>query len=84
MYSGSVFLLTRAYEQIRDDVAYNRLNVKLVGTGASGFLGFTHNFENNENEEDLLKNLPLRRFSPNNPKTLEEAMNYGRGAFIKL
>ena len=84
VYSGSVFLLTRAYEQIRDDVAYNRLNVKLVGTGASGFLGFTHNFENNENEEDLLKNLPLRRFFPVRPKDLEIALRYSKGAFIRL
>ena len=84
VYSGSVFLLTRAYEQIRNDVIYNKLNVKLVGTGAGVFLGFTHNFENNENEEDLLKNLPLKRFSPHTPRDLKIALNYSKGAFIKL
>ena len=28
VYSGSIFLCMRAYEQIRDDVAYQNLNVK--------------------------------------------------------
>jgi transketolase len=58
VYSGAMFLATRALEQIRDDICYPNLNVKLIGTGASGFLGFTHNFEGNENVDDLLKNLP--------------------------
>ena len=28
VYSGSVFLVARAYEQIRDDVCYNNLNAR--------------------------------------------------------
>ena len=43
VYSGSIFLIARAYEQIRDDICYNKLDVKLIGTGASQFLGFSHN-----------------------------------------
>lgn len=58
VYSGSIFALMRPYEFVRDDVAYNNLDVKIVGTGASGFLGFTHNYEGTENEYDLVKNLP--------------------------
>ena len=58
VYSGAMFLATRALEQIRDDICYANLDVTLVGTGASGFLGFTHNFEGEENVEDLIKNLP--------------------------
>jgi len=58
VYSGSLFLAMRAMEQVRDDVCYPNLDVCLVGTGASGFLGFTHNFEGEENVDDLLKNLP--------------------------
>ena len=58
VYSGALFLCTRALEQIRDDVCYPNLDVTLVGTGASGFLGFTHNFEGEENYFDLIKNLP--------------------------
>lgn len=58
VYSGAMFLCTRALEQIRDDICYPDLNVVLVGTGASGFLGFTHNFGETENWEDYLKGLP--------------------------
>ena len=84
-YSGLIFLLMRAYEFVRDDVCYNNLDVKLVGTGASGFLGFTHNLQGSENEEDLLKNLPnLKRFYPKNNKELKEAMAYKGCAYISL
>jgi transketolase len=44
-YSIIPFLVMRAYEQIRVDIAYNNLNVKLVGYGAGfsyGLEGFTH------------------------------------------
>lgn len=58
VYSNSIFLLSRANEFVRDDIAYPNLNVKLIGTGASGFLGFTHNLGQFENEHDLIGNLP--------------------------
>ena len=49
IYSGAVFLLTRALEQLRDDVFIPQLhNVTVVCTGASEFLGSTHNFEKKE------------------------------------
>lgn len=88
-YSGSIFLLMRAYEQVRDDVCFNNLNVKLVGTGASGFLGFTHNLQGDENEEDLLVHLPnIDRFYPDNEHKLVHELNlaYSRTnpCFIRL
>lgn len=58
VYSGAMFLCTRALEQMRDDVCYPNLNVTFVGTGASGFLGFTHNFGEGESYRDLIQNLP--------------------------
>ena len=58
VYSGAMFLCTRAIEQIRDDVCYPNLDVKFIGTGASGFLGFTHNFGENEDYKNYLKGLP--------------------------
>jgi len=74
VYSGSVFLLMRPYEQIRN-LCYNNIGVKLCGTGASPFLGFSHNLEGSENEEDLLKNLPnLKRHYPQSEKELKEIM----------
>jgi len=86
-YSGSIFMVMRPYEQVRDDVCYNNLNVKLIGTGASGFLGFTHNLENNENEEDLLKNLPnLQRYYPKTEKELKKVLllKNKKPTFIRL
>ena len=44
-YSIIPFLIMRAYEQVRVDVAYQNLNVKLIGVGGGltyGFEGFTH------------------------------------------
>lgn len=85
VYSGSVFLICRAYEFIRDEVCYNNLNVKLCGTGASGFLGFSHNWTGTENEEDLLKNLPnLNRFYPKDESELQEALVSEGPAFIRI
>jgi len=84
-YSGLIFLLMRAYEQIRVDVAYNNTNVKLIGTGASPFLGFTHNLQGTENEEDLLKNLPnIQRFYPKDDFELESAMMIEGPSYVRL
>lgn len=89
VYSGSIFAVCRPYEQVRDDIAYANLNVKIIGTGASGFLGFTHNWQGLENENDLLKNLPnLTRHYPKTPADLGCLMSeeYHRNgpAYIRL
>lgn len=57
-YSGAVFINYRCLEQIRD-AWLQGLDVKVVGTGASGFLGFTHNMQEWEVEPlvDLAKKL---------------------------
>ena len=47
----------RPYEQIRN-LCYNNLNVKLCGTGASPFLGFSHNCNPLNEDELILKHLP--------------------------
>ena len=87
VYSGSIFLCMRAYEQIRDDVCYNNLDVKLIGTGASGFLGFTHNLLNKENEHDLLKNLPNLKIYTDKPEEswdLADLLRQPGAAYIKI
>jgi transketolase len=85
VYSGSIFLIARPYEFVRDDVCYNNLDVKLIGTGASGFLGFTHNWTGAENEEDLLKNLPnLTRVYPKDEEELKSALLVKGPAYIRL
>jgi len=88
-YSNAIFLLFRPYEFIRDDVCYNNLNVKLIGTGSGGFLGFTHNLEGTENINDLLRNLPnIDIWESKNPKevklSLEISYQHNRPTFIKL
>jgi len=85
VYSGSIFLSMRALEQIRDDIAYNKLDVKLCGTGASGFLGFTHNLLGVENENDLLKNLPYFTVEfPKDKEELEKCLTNKGAGFIRL
>lgn len=85
VYSGSIFVLMRPYEQVRDDVAYNNLNVKLVGTKASGFLGFTHNLGPDENEINLLKGLPnIFCGFPEDEEQLRAYLKAPGPAFIKL
>ena len=44
-YSIIPFLIMRTYEHVRNDVAYQNLNIKLIGTGGGftyGLEGFTH------------------------------------------
>lgn len=85
VYSGLIFLLMRAYEFVRDDICYNNLDVKLIGTGASGFLGMTHNLGKYENEESLLENLPnIKRYYPKTNKELKEAMISKGCAYIRI
>lgn len=88
-YSTAPFLVCRALEQIRNDVCYQNLNVKFVGVSISGFVGFTHNLEGKENEEDLLKNLPnIKRHYPKTEKELKEILlksyKSSSPAYIKL
>ena len=58
-YSIIPFLVMRAFEQIRIDIAYQNLNVKLIGAGGGftyGLEGFTH---------FALEDLALMRVLPN-------------------
>lgn len=88
-YSTTPFLVYRALEQVRDDVCYQNLNVKFIGVAVSGFVGFTHNLEGKENEEDLLKNLPnIKRHYPKTEtelkKSLSKMYESNNPAYIKL
>lgn len=85
-YSGTIFLLMRAYEQIRN-ICYNDLDVKLIGTGASPFLGFSHNLMGLENEKDLLKNIPnIELYFPKNDKELKDILEQknNKPTFIRI
>jgi len=71
-YSIIPFLTMRAYEQIRIDVAYHNLSVKLVGMGA----GFTYGFEGYTHFG--IEDMALMRAMPNMhvvvPDTIENAV----------
>jgi len=71
-YSIIPFLTMRAYEQIRIDIAYHNLNVKLVGMGA----GFTYGFEGYTHFG--IEDMALMRAMPNMhvvvPDTIENAV----------
>lgn len=84
-YSNAIFLFSRANEQIRDDVAHNNTNVKLIGTGAAGFLGFTHNCNPANEDELVLKHLPnLKLFFPKDEAGLKIALNHNGPTYIRL
>lgn len=84
VYSGSMFLAARAYEQIRDDIAYADLDVKLIGTGASGFLGFSHNWGETESPRTLIDPLPNIEYVQTSEKMLPVHLNQKGPLFIHL
>lgn len=85
VYSGAMFLIARAYDQLRSDVCYPNLNVKFIGTGASGFLGHTHNFEKDESARLLLCKIPNLLFiEAKNHKDIQDGLHTFGPVFIKL
>jgi len=75
VYSTAPFLIFRALEQIRNDVAYPNLNVKLIGVSHSGFLGFSHQLLGRENIYSILENFPnLEIYDPKIPEELDAVM----------
>ena len=88
-YSIIPFLTMRAYEQVRIDIAYHNLNVKLVGVGGGftyGLEGFTH-----FGLEDLalMKALPnMTVVVPADPKEAEQlakiSYEYRTPLYIRL
>jgi len=56
VYTVVNFLVFRAYEQIRNDIAYQNTNVKLIGVRGKEsykFLGFSHNITKDEDRKVL-------------------------------
>jgi transketolase len=82
------FLLTRAYSQIRQSIAEDRRNVKIVcyGCGVSGISGISHNIV-----EDIAIMRVLPNFvvvAPSDPievaKSLEAATSYRGPVYIRM
>lgn len=85
VYTGAVFYY-RCLEQVRDDIAYNNLDVKLIGTGASGFLGFTHNFSEEEKGAfiDLFFSIPNLIVQIPDAKSLPYNLTISGPTYIQL
>ena len=88
VYGTIPFVIMRNYEQLRDDVCYNENKVVFIGISHSGFLGFSHNIEKDEDVSILenLKNLDI--YLPINKEQLQDAMFaiYGNNnsAYIRI
>ena len=76
IYTMKNFILLRPLEQVRNDICYGNVNVKLFGVGGSEayrFLGMSHNLYGEE-ERDLLKHLP--NLNSYFPETEQETKNF--------
>lgn len=77
VYSASTFLLFRALEQIRNDICYQNLNVKLIGfAGLSyNFLGYTHQPQDEEDVRILELFPNIKIYEPQNPEEMQEVIS---------
>ena len=64
VYSTVPFLLFRPLEQVRIDITFQNLNVKLIGVSMSGFLGTTHNLLHNKEDINVCRNIGLKYYIP--------------------
>jgi len=86
IYGTIPFVIMRNYEQVRDDIAYQNLNVKIAGYSMPGFVGFTHNISKDE-DIGILSHLPnLRIHIPETPTELVKVMrkSHKNPAYIRL
>lgn len=97
VYSMIPFVTFRCFEQLRNDVCYNKANVKIIGVKGSEhykFLGFSHNIAPSEDFQALalLPNLDL--FEPLTPADVTDIIEglyeerkpqfIGRASYIRL
>jgi transketolase len=89
VYSITPFVTARCYEQVKDDIAYPRLNVKIVGVGSG--IAYTPYGPTHHSIDDisLMRGLPnMTVVSPADPREAEEAMSalaeYPGPAYLRL
>lgn len=80
IYSMINFTVFRPYEMVRNAVCLHNANVKIIGVKGSEkykFLGFSHNLISDNEDIEVLKNLPnLKSFVINKPEEV-------RGVILK-
>jgi transketolase len=85
-YSTAPFVTYRVLEQIRDDIAYQNMNVKLIGVAMSGFIGFTHTTYGTE-DLHLFEKLPnIKAYAPKDENELKKLMieNIDNPAYFRI
>ena len=91
-YSMIPFVIMRNYEQLRNDILLQGLNVKLVavqGGESYKFLGESHNMVCDDEDIKLLTHLPVDIYIPGEEgdvveKTVEATYNIQKPAYIRL
>ena len=91
VYGIIPFCTMRCYEQIRNDVCYHNLDVKILGVGGFQyykFLGFTHNPDYDEDLK-IMEILPnMKVYNSDNPDEVEkialETYQNNGPAYIRL
>jgi transketolase len=84
VYSTLNFLLFRALEQVRNDIVCMKSNVKLIGVGISGFLGFSHNRLHEKEDINICKNIGLKYFVPKTKGELTKILNNEGQFYVRI
>ena len=78
IYSMINFVTMRPYEMVRNAVCLHNANVKIIGVKGSDkykFLGFSHNLISEQEDVEILKNLPnLKSFVVEDPEDVERVI----------
>jgi transketolase len=90
VYSIVNFLAYRVLEQIRNDIVFQDLDVKFIGTGANNyfsFLGYSHCC--GQDDILLMRLINVKVFDPYNskktfPKLVQEWIRYNKTAYIRV
>lgn len=90
VYSATNFLILRALEQVRNDVCYQNLDVKLVGYAGQSynFLGYSH-LPKNKEDVAMLKKFPnIQIHEPVSPDKVRlavlESYTHRQPSYIRL
>lgn len=92
LYSMINFVVFRPYEMLRNAVCLHNANVKIIGVKGSEkykFLGFSHNLISENEDIEVLKNLPnIKSFIAHSPeeskKIIEDTYKINGPCYIRL
>lgn len=75
LYTITPFITSRVYEQIKVDICYNNVNVKLVGVGSGVSYGTMGSSHHSLEDIAIMRALPnMTILSPSDPQEVEEVM----------